>query len=187
MQEKESKEDSQRKKLRLKMCILSNLALFGFTALSIFFFSNKGDNKYLRFGPQNDLDIMGVKIDTWVNYAFLQLFLAFVRITDVLVNEIVSPILGFNIYNPDKEEITEFTRIELQMYANIHWFINALRSTLMVLVTISQLDIAILQVVYGEITTFYTIRMLLNEKKFPNEDNKHAEYSLVTNDALEMV
>jgi len=39
------------------------------------------------------------------------------------------------------------------------------------LVTISQLDIAILRVVYSELTSVYTIRLLLNEKKFVKVSN----------------
>lgn len=37
------------------------------------------------------------------------------------------------------------------------------------MVTISQIDIAILKVIYSELTSIYTIRLLLNEKEFKNE------------------
>lgn len=30
-----------------------------------------------------------------------------------MINDIASPILGFNIYNPDKNEISEFGKNEL--------------------------------------------------------------------------
>ncbi len=182
---KETPEEAERKKTRLRMCIMTNLVLFGVIGFSIFTFSDGQENKYLRFGPHEDLNIIGVKINTWKNYILLQVFLAFIQITDVVINEIANPILGFNIYNPDKDEITEFTRTELQMYANVHWMVNALRNTLMVLVTISQLDIAVLRVIYGEITSFFTIRMLLKEKKFPNEDRE--VYAPVSSNGVEMV
>ena len=104
----------------------------------------------------------------------------------VIINEIANPILGFTIYNPDKKEVEEFSRCELQTYANLHWILEAIRSTLMVLVTISQLDIALLRVMYGEMTSFYTIRMLLNEKKFP-EDNKSYQKIEEDTDGIELV
>jgi hypothetical protein len=180
-----SQDNTERKKNRLRSCIITNLCLFALIVIGVSVFSDNG-NKYLRYGPHDDLSILGVKIDTWKNYVLLQFFMACIQITDVVINEIANPILGFNIYNPDKSEIVEFSRMELQMYANIHWMLNALKEALMVMVTISQLDIAVLRVVYGQITSFYTIRMLLNEKRFPNEDNIYSPVEHSPND-IEMV
>ena len=177
-------QESDRKKYRLRTCIFTNLILFCFIAMVITFFADKSSNRYLRWGPHDDLNLMGIQIDTWKRYLLLQVFLAFIQITDVVINEIANPILGFTIYNPDKDRVYGFGRCELQTYANVHWMLNSLRSTLMVLVTISQLDIAILRVLYGEITSFYTINMLLKEKHFPED----GAYKPIENeDAFEMV
>lgn len=157
------------KKRRLRLCLCTN---FGLLALIVVALSLFGDPRspYLRYGPSSELEVLGVKVDTWERYVLLQLFLAFLEVTDVVVNEIASPILGFNIYNPDKVIITEFSRLELQFYANSMWILNALKGVMMVVVSISQIDIAILRVLYGQITSFYTIRMLLKEKEFPRDD-----------------
>ncbi len=161
--------DEEKMKYRLRICILTNSCLFILITLTLFFFYDK-ESSYLRYGPHKDLNVLGIKINTWKHYIGLQFFLAFVEITDVIINEMASPILGFNIYNPDKKEITQFTRFELQFYANSMWLLNSLKRVLMVVVSVSQIDIALLRVVYSEITSFYTIRMLLLEKKFPKED-----------------
>jgi hypothetical protein len=58
------------------------------------------------------------------------------------------------------------------------WFINSLTNSLFVMITISQIDIAILRILYSEITTIFTIRMLLNEKEFV--------YNRVVNDDIEL-
>jgi hypothetical protein len=97
---------------------------------------------------------------------YLQVFLIGVESSRVFINEIASPILGFNIYNPDKKVITEFSKNELQILANTMWFINSITNSLFVMITISQIDIALLRTLYSEITTIFTIRMLLNEKEF---------------------
>lgn len=76
--------------------------------------------------PNNNLYIMSVKINTKIRYLFLQVFLCLSEIVRVIVNEIASPILGFNIYNPDKKIITEFSKNELQIMANCMWTINSL-------------------------------------------------------------
>lgn len=158
------------KKKRLQLCIFSNCVVFTLLASGIIFCTDKTTNKYLHIGPSESLNILGFEIDTWKNYVFFQIFIAFVTITDVIINEIASPILGFNIYNPDKKEILEFTRNELQFYANLQFLINASREALMILISVSQIDFALLRVLYGQITSFYTIRLLLNEKKFPRDD-----------------
>jgi hypothetical protein len=125
----------------------------------------------MTYGPNDNLYVLSIKINTQQKYIFLQFFLLFVEFSRVFTNEIASPILGFNIYNPDKKIITEFTKNELQLLANMMWLINSLTKSLFVMITISQIDIAILRTIYSEITTIITIRMLLNEKKFIYEDN----------------
>ena len=126
---------------------------------------------------------MSVTLDTWTKYIVFQVFIAVIVISNVYINEVAGPILGFNIYNPDKKEITEFTRIELQLYANTIWMINALKSVTMIVISISQIDIALLRVIYGEIMSWFTIRMLLLEKKFTKEDTP-LEYEMIPPDEV---
>lgn len=175
---------------RLKYCIIANFILLCFISLLIMFM-RETDDKYFKIGPNDNLSIMSVKINTNARYLLLQILLAFVEIIRVIVNEIASPILGFNIYNPDKKVITEFSKNELQIMANCMWFINNLISALSIMVTISQVDIAILRVIYADLTSVYTIRMLLNEKEFIKEyeevNNFDSEYSVENNNVIQMV
>ena len=52
------------------------------------------------------------------------------------------------------------------------WLINSLTNALFILITISQIDIAILRILYSEITTIFTIRLLLNDKTFIVENDE---------------
>ena len=155
---------------RLKYCVFINFLLFIFIVITVVIFNN--NNNYFKYGPNDDLDILGIKINTIDKYLYLQLFLCFVEISRAWTNEIASPILGFNIYNPDKKIIKEFTKNELQLLANIMWLINSLTNALFILITISQIDIAILRILYSEITTIFTIRLLLNDKTFIVENDE---------------
>ena len=83
--------------------------------------------------------IISVKIDTYTKYGCLLGMI--INIMKVVSQEIGIPILGFNVYNPDKKHITEFTKLELQ--ANTMFMISSIRSMFMVLVSISQIDIAL--------------------------------------------
>jgi hypothetical protein len=140
---------------------------------------------YFTYGPNDNLFILSVKIDTLSKYLWLQVFLIFTECSRVFINEIANPILGFSIYNPDKKVITEFSKNELQLLANIMWFINGLIGTLFVMVTISQIDIALLRTLYSDVTTIFTIRMLLNEKKFEcDKSNENDEIELSETDKM---
>jgi hypothetical protein len=152
-------------KNKLRYCVFINCIVFIIILIVITICKDSNSN-YLNYGPNDNLYILSVKIDSLSKYLYLQLFLICVESSRVFINEIASPILGFNIYNPDKKVITEFSKNELQLLANIMWLINSLTSSLFVMITISQIDIAILRIIYSEITTIFTIRILLNEKEF---------------------
>ena len=88
------------------------------------------------------------------------------KIGEAIVNEIGSPILGFNVYNPDKKIITDFTKNELNFLANAMWMINGVRGVISVVITITQFDLALSSVLLSEIASIFTVRFLLNEKEF---------------------
>ena len=50
-------------------------------------------------------------------------------------------------------------------------FINFLLF-IFIVITVSQIDIAILRILYSEITTIFTIRLLLNDKTFIVENDE---------------
>ena len=131
--------------------------------------------KYLNYGPNEELRVLSVKIDSMSKYLYLQLFLICIECARVFASEIGAPIIGFNVYNPDKKVITEFSKNELQILANVMWFANNMTTGLFVMITISQIDIALLRIVYSEAMSIITIRMLLNEKEFPGCKLDHDE------------
>jgi len=158
---------------RLALCFAANVTLLLLLVALIWRFAN--ESSYFRFGPCAALRIVGVPIDTWTRYACLHAILLFTQTIDMLVSEFANPILAFNIYNPDKEVITDFTHCELQFFAQSLWFINGVRTALMLVVTISQFDIAVAKVVYTELTGLFTVFWLLKEKRFVmGEDEESA-------------
>jgi len=150
----------------LSWCIALNAVCLVMLVVLASVFGDFGNTPFMKYGPQPSLIILGITIDTWPKYVVLQFLIMCFQVTDTVVNEFASPILGFNVYNPDKEHITEFTKLQLQFYCQSMWFINHLKSALMILVSISQIDIAVCKVVYTEITSIYTIRTLINKKRF---------------------
>ena len=172
---------------KLRLCVISNLILLFIIIGVIIIFSSRED-KYWNYGPNKDLLVMSVKIDSWQKYYWLLLFIAILKISNVIISEVAHPILGFNIYNPDKKVITEFNKNQLQLYGNLMYFIDSIRDVFTILITISQIDIALFGVFVSEITGIYTVRMLLDEKKFIKNienSNKEERMKIWTNDEIE--
>ena len=157
---------------KLQWCILIYSILLCFIVFVVFMFQTK--NKYFRWGvPDNNeepLIIISVKIDDYYKYYGLLLFIAIFRTIKVIVTEIAEPILAFTIYNPDKKNIDNFTKNELQFYGNMLYLIDNIRYVFTLMITITQIDLALFSVLIGELTSLFTIRMLLNEKTFDNID-----------------
>ena len=153
---------------KLKYCIATNFALLAFLIVICWKFSDlrSGKDNYMKAGPSADLKLLGISIDTWEKYAALQVLMCIFQIADTVIQEFANPILGFNIYNPDKKEITDFTRFQLQFYAQSFWFVNNVKYALMLLISVTQIDLAISKVLYSELAGIYTIRVLISEKKF---------------------
>jgi hypothetical protein len=160
--------ESTRKKRLLRLSILGNfLGLIILCVLVIVFRDPEGT--YIRFGPSTGLFLLSVLLDTWPRYFAALGVICALSVSDILVNEIANPILGFSIYNPDKRVIKGFTRNELQAMANTHFAINSIRWTMSVVISVTQIDLALFSAVFKEATTFFTIRYLLNQKEFTTE------------------
>lgn len=146
------------------LCLTGNTLVLVVVACAIYSCGTSGN--YWRFGPHPDLVIVAVQIDTWQKYGLLLTLIAIVESSRVVVEEFGMPVLGFSIYNPDKKVLTDFSKNELQFFANAMFFVSAIRGVLLVMVQISQLDIAIWGVIISQCASIITIRHLLNEKTF---------------------
>uniref|UniRef100_A0A6C0JF41 Uncharacterized protein n=1 Tax=viral metagenome TaxID=1070528 RepID=A0A6C0JF41_9ZZZZ len=149
---------------------------------------NNNQSKYFRTGWHDDLILISVPINSFARYFITCLFLIAIEISDVIIGEIAHPIIGFNIYNPDKKIITDFTKNELQLYGNTMYIIEALKRILMIVISITQIDFALYRVLFGNIASIFTIRMILNEKSYTlsNDNTKYKKEKLEENET-EMV
>ena len=153
---------------KILLCLAVNGGVLLMVSILIGIFAEESD--YWRFGWSETLSIIGVKIDTAVKYLVLLGTLGIINIARVIVEELGMPVLQFSIYNPDKKIISEFTKNELNFFGNAMFFVSNLRNLLMTVVAVTQIDIAVWALLCSEITTFGTVRMLLNEKKFVSSD-----------------
>ena len=156
-------------KRQVQLCLILNGLLLATVGVLIFLYDSKSN--YFRFGPQEDLVVISVKIDTYQKYFILLGLITIINIVKVLVEDIATPILTFNIYNPNANIIDgDFTRTELRILASLSFLVNNLRYIFEIMLTITQIDIAIYSVFIEQLTGIYTINNLLKSKMFSKED-----------------
>lgn len=153
---------------KLTICLVVNTIILLVVIVLVSCFADK-QAAYWRWGPGPDLIVISVNINTWNRYLLLNLIIFVIRISQVLVEELGMPVLGFSIYNPDKKVIEDFTKNQLQFFANSMFIVSGLRGVFLQMVTIAQIDIAIISLLVSEGASFITIRILLNEKKFTQD------------------
>jgi AAA+ ATPase superfamily predicted ATPase len=126
-----------------------------------------------------------VQINTTQKYCSL-LTLIFVNdIIRVIIQEFGDPVLYMNVYNPDKKEITEFSKSQLYFYANSMFLINNIRYIFTILISVTQIDIALFSVLVEQLIVIITIKMLLNEKKFMNNNSLLNKEVIIEMDSLD--
>ena len=164
-------------KRKIYTAISINLLTLFLIFILVIFSSVK--TSYYTYGPNDNLSLFGIKIDTLTKYICLHIFMIISETSEVFISEIAMPFIDFNIYNPDKKIITDFTKFELNIFANLMYTLNALKKLLMLIVSISQFDIALCKVIYSELTRIFTIYFLLSEKKFKESKEIYELDSLI--------
>lgn len=168
---------------KIRICLCLNVFLLFFISSCITIFAS--DSKYFRYGPNEDFLLISVKIDTKLRYCFLLFLIACNNCIKVLISEIGEPVLVFNVYNPDKKIITEFTRFQLLFYANSMFFIGNTRRVFELMITITQIDIALFSIIVEQMVSICTVYFLVNEKKFSTEGTELTSTNeFETNDEL---
>ena len=149
---------------KIRICLGLNAFLLIFVSSFITIFAEK--SSYFRFGPSEDFIFISVPIDNYNKYTLLLTLIFFNDIIKVLIAEIGEPVLIFNVYNPDKKVITDFTKCQLLFYANTMFFISNFRRVFELLISVTQIDIAIFSIINEQIVSTFTVWFLVNEKKF---------------------
>jgi hypothetical protein len=155
---------------RLAMCLLAKFMLFFMVVIGIAALYD-GAGTYVAIGPSDNLVLISVYVNTAPRYLMLQAFLICYEFIRVVTNDVANPIIGWTIFNPDKKRVRGISRNKLQLFANLLWLLDRMMAVFEILVTLTQIDIALLRGVYSELVSIVTIRWLLNEKVF-DEDIK---------------
>ena len=149
---------------RTYVCLAINM--IGLVGMCIYMMSFANMADLCVYGPAPDLVVMTVVIDTWSKYIGLVGVVVIARVLEVLVNDIGSPAMGFQIFDPTKTTVYGFTSCTLQLAANGMWMVNGLSSIIKTLLIVSRLDMAMISIVSSELASIITVRFLLGNKQF---------------------
>jgi hypothetical protein len=154
------------------MCLILNTASLIIVILLVSIYRDP-NSTYFRIGPSDTLTVISVTIDTWRKWGTVVTILCILGVVEVIIHEIGMPILGFSIYNPDKTEIVEFNKNELNFLANSMFLLSSVRKVFNTVISITQIDLALVTVIVQELACIFTVRLLLNEKKFVKDRDKY--------------
>jgi hypothetical protein len=154
---------------RTALCVLLNGASLIPVTIFVLLYSD------FKFGPDDQFTILSVKIDTWAKYWGIVVISALLKITEVVLNDIGSPDLGFRVYNPTEVVIYGFTKNQLNVLANAQWFFNNQGAIFRTMLLVSRIDISFMSSLASDIAGVLTVRYLLNKKKafYPEFETKY--------------
>jgi hypothetical protein len=150
--------------IKIRICLFLNVFLLSFISFFITYFA--GHSNYFSFGPNEDFIFISVPINSYNKYYLLLFLISLNDIIKVLVSEIGEPVLVFNIYNPDKRVITEFSKPQLLFYANSMFFVSNTRRVFEILINVTQIDIALFSIIIEQLISICTVYFLVSEKRF---------------------
>ena len=82
---------------------------------------------YFRFSWSKDFTFVSITIDT-LKILFVNWCYCYSEYFEVL-NDVAYPLITFSTYNPYKNDITDFTRFELELYSNCIYLFKLLKDT----------------------------------------------------------
>lgn len=153
---------------KVRLCLGLNVVLLTIVVVCITVFAS--DSPYFRVGPNDAFVLISVHINTMQRYVLLLLLISVMNCIKVVVSEVGEPVLVFTVYNPDKKIITDFSRVQLLMYANLMFFVSNTRRVFEVMITVTQFDIAIFSIVVEQMFSVCTVCFLVREKEFEVEN-----------------
>jgi len=154
-------------KENIKKCIFCNFIIIIIFIFTIIY----NNNTSLKIGYSDTLIILGIKINDIYKYILLQLNIFLIEFIYELTYEYANPKLYFLVYNDDKKDIEDFSRFELQFYSQFLWFLTSIKNGLMLLISVSQIDLILSKIIYNEIAYIIVVKTILKKKNFIDKKN----------------
>ena len=171
-------EHARSKRNTLTLCVGANLLLTTFLCVFIPILGSGGS--YFRWGPNTELVVISVRIDTFTMYIGLVVFFVAINSVKMIVQHLGWSILGFTTFNPDYLDVYGFNSMtELNVLTNLMQISDSLRWVFEVVVATRQIDLALWGVFGAEFTGFFVVRYMLRKKRFHKLIENDEEMTLI--------
>lgn len=148
---------------KLTTCVKINI----FTIiLGVLICLKNADFSQLKLGPRDDLYAIGVQLNTIPLYVGFALYLMMIQVSLLITEEFALPTIEFSVYNPRCEIIEFLDEWELKLLSIFVFITKGILKALKIILAVESIDSIILLFLSEEITTMYTVSILLKQKKF---------------------
>lgn len=131
---------------------------------------------YMRFGPNDHLNVAAVPIRSWTSYILLHIQLAFIELSVALMSELCDPLFQYSIFNVDRKIVTECSKQEIQVYNCLYSAIRSFQFTSRIIFITAQFDLLVSVIIYKESANLFCVSILLQDKEF-FKSKEHNLYS----------
>jgi hypothetical protein len=127
---------------------------------------------YFRFGPNAELRVISIRIDTRERYGILLSVIAFITCLEVMISEMGEPILRYYLYDMNTTKVNDISRRAILFYGFSIYLSTSVKGIFAALIAISQFDIAFITVVIYQLVSLIPMWVLLKEKEFDVEKSR---------------
>lgn len=114
------------------------------------------------------------------------IILGLLTAVDVYINDTIFPYINNNVRNNNVKNIKEFSKGEIRLLTNGTYIMSSIKGSVLIMVTISQIDIVLIQVLFGEIACLLTTDTQLSEKTYGQEDYEPIQQTIDL-DGIELI
>ena len=130
-------------------------------------YGNNLYDTYIVFGPNENLVVLSILVDTWWKYTICTIALVILAVIDSIISQTVMNTVYNDVWNASTKNVLHFTSEgTLQAYAQIMYTLNAIRYILSIKVQITQIDLALITTAATQLMTIWSLRKALAGKTF---------------------
>lgn len=148
---------------RILFCLSVLTIWFSICVFVFGYFLDFFSSDYFRFGPSDDLIILGIsiQINTWQKYILLALYQFIDPFISVSTGDLIYPWINSSVMNPDKKELS-VPKSHAWLIVNYTWTINLFKGLFSLGVSMSQIDFFIISglsiIISGAITSYICVK-----------------------------
>ena len=147
-------------------------SFFILSAFVAFIVMGEKNIKYFSLGPNENLTLVNLKINNWKAYTFTIIGFTLFRFTYLLIERIGKSYINNTIFNFYKKNLDKTSKWVIILISTLVNYLSELSFLLIIITFVTQIDYALISIVFGEILFFPFCYYFANTKHFENISKK---------------